>query len=68
MPPAGISRLSDRYFFGADAIGRPLAERMKPNLGTIIIENIGGGGGSLGGERPKKEESKWTCSGGISFW
>src|SRR5262245_47092751 len=37
-----------------DAIGRPLAEHTKPNLGTIIIENIGGGGGSLGGERPEK--------------
>ena len=31
-----------------DTIGRPWAEQMKSRLGTIIIENIGGGGGSLG--------------------
>ena len=31
-----------------DAVGRPLAERMKPTLGTLVIENIGGGGSSLG--------------------
>lgn len=31
-----------------DAIGRPWAEKMKPLLGTMIIENIGGGGSSLG--------------------
>jgi tripartite-type tricarboxylate transporter receptor subunit TctC len=39
FPPGGV----------CDTIGRPLAEKLKPNLGTIIIENIGGGGGSLGG-------------------
>jgi tripartite-type tricarboxylate transporter receptor subunit TctC len=31
-----------------DAVGRPLADRMKPLLGTMVIENIGGGGSSLG--------------------
>jgi tripartite-type tricarboxylate transporter receptor subunit TctC len=31
-----------------DAVGRPLAERVKPGLGTLVIENIGGGGSSLG--------------------
>src|SRR5947208_9341342 len=31
-----------------DAVGRPLAERMKSTLGTMVIENIGGGGASLG--------------------
>src|SRR3954447_19855895 len=31
-----------------DAIGRPWAERMKPLLGTVVVENIGGGGSSLG--------------------
>src|SRR5262245_12883996 len=31
-----------------DAVGRPLADRMKPLLGTMVVENIGGGGGSLG--------------------
>jgi tripartite-type tricarboxylate transporter receptor subunit TctC len=31
-----------------DAIGRPWAEKMKPVLGTVVVENIGGGGSSLG--------------------
>jgi tripartite-type tricarboxylate transporter receptor subunit TctC len=31
-----------------DAVGRPLAERLKSSLGTVVIENIGGGGSSLG--------------------
>jgi tripartite-type tricarboxylate transporter receptor subunit TctC len=31
-----------------DAVGRPWAEKMKPMLGTMVIENIGGGGSSLG--------------------
>ncbi len=31
-----------------DTIARPWAERIKPFLGTIVIENIGGGGGALG--------------------
>jgi tripartite-type tricarboxylate transporter receptor subunit TctC len=31
-----------------DAVGRPLAERLKSSLGTLVIENIGGGGSSLG--------------------
>ena len=31
-----------------DAVGRPLAEKMKPLLGTVVIENIGGGGSSIG--------------------
>jgi tripartite-type tricarboxylate transporter receptor subunit TctC len=31
-----------------DTIARPWAERMKPLLGTVVIENIGGGGGSVG--------------------
>jgi tripartite-type tricarboxylate transporter receptor subunit TctC len=33
---------------GYDAIGRPWAEKVKPALGTIVIENMGGGGSSLG--------------------
>ena len=33
---------------GFDAIGRPWAERIKPLLGTIVVENQGGGGSSLG--------------------
>ena len=31
-----------------DAVGRPWADKMKPLLGTMVIENIGGGGASLG--------------------
>jgi tripartite-type tricarboxylate transporter receptor subunit TctC len=31
-----------------DAVGRPWANKMKPLLGTVVVENIGGGGGSLG--------------------
>ena len=31
-----------------DALGRPWAEKMKPLLGTIFVENIGGSGASLG--------------------
>src|SRR5215510_16229776 len=31
-----------------DFVGRPWAEKMKPLLGTVVVENMGGGGGSLG--------------------
>ena len=31
-----------------DRVGRPLADKLKPLLGTVVIENIGGGGASLG--------------------
>jgi tripartite-type tricarboxylate transporter receptor subunit TctC len=31
-----------------DAVGRPWAEKAKPLLGTVVIENQGGGGSSLG--------------------
>jgi tripartite-type tricarboxylate transporter receptor subunit TctC len=31
-----------------DAIGRRWADKTKPLLGTVMVENIGGGGGSLG--------------------
>jgi tripartite-type tricarboxylate transporter receptor subunit TctC len=33
---------------GYDAVARPWAEKIKPLLGTIIVENQGGGGSSLG--------------------
>jgi tripartite-type tricarboxylate transporter receptor subunit TctC len=33
---------------GFDAIGRPWAEKMKSLLGSIVVENVGGGGSSLG--------------------
>ena len=38
FPPGGVY----------DAVGRPWAERIKPLLGTVVVENIGGAGGSLG--------------------
>jgi tripartite-type tricarboxylate transporter receptor subunit TctC len=31
-----------------DAVGRPWADKMKPLLGTVVVENIGGAGGGLG--------------------
>src|SRR5216117_692048 len=31
-----------------DFVARPWADKMKPLLGTVVIENIGGGGSSLG--------------------
>ena len=37
-PPGGVY----------DATGRPWAEKVKPHLGTIVVENIGGAGSSLG--------------------
>jgi tripartite-type tricarboxylate transporter receptor subunit TctC len=33
---------------GYDAVGRPWADKIKPLLGTIVVENQGGGGSSLG--------------------
>src|SRR5689334_1188008 len=29
-----------------DAIGRPWADKIKPLLGTVVVENMGGGGSS----------------------
>ena len=31
-----------------DFVGRSWADKMKPLVGTVVIENIGGGGSSLG--------------------
>ena len=31
-----------------DTVGRPWADRIKPYLGSVIVENVGGGGGSVG--------------------
>src|ERR1700720_580647 len=33
---------------GFDAVGRPWADRIKPLFGTVVVENQGGGGSSLG--------------------
>src|ERR1044071_9279321 len=38
FPPGGVY----------DAVGRPFADRMKAALGTMVVENQGGAGGSLG--------------------
>jgi tripartite-type tricarboxylate transporter receptor subunit TctC len=38
FPPGGVY----------DATGRPWAEKVKPLLGTIVIENLGGAGSTLG--------------------
>lgn len=38
FPPGGIQ----------DALGRPWAETMRSLLGTVVVENIGGGGGEHG--------------------
>jgi len=38
FPPGGVN----------DAIGRPWADRMKSLLGTVVVENQGGAGGSIG--------------------
>ena len=38
FPPGGVY----------DAVGRPWADRVKPALGTVVVENIGGAGGALG--------------------
>jgi tripartite-type tricarboxylate transporter receptor subunit TctC len=39
FPPGGVF----------DFIGRPLADRLKSVLGAVFVENVGGGGGTLGG-------------------
>jgi tripartite-type tricarboxylate transporter receptor subunit TctC len=31
-----------------DAVGRPLAEKIKALVGSAVVENVGGGGGSVG--------------------
>jgi len=33
---------------GYDAVGRPFADKMKSVLGSMVVENMGGGGSSLG--------------------
>jgi tripartite-type tricarboxylate transporter receptor subunit TctC len=38
FPPGGVY----------DAVGRPWADRVKSTLGTVVVENIGGAGGSVG--------------------
>src|SRR5262249_55951179 len=44
--PSEVSEQSDNVAF--DTLARPWVEQVKPLLGTMIVENIGGGGSSLG--------------------
>lgn len=39
-----------------DAVGRPWADKMKPLLGTVVVENIGGAGASLGANAVAKAQ------------
>src|SRR5262245_64135788 len=41
FPPGGVN----------DAIGRPWADKMKGLLGTVVVENLGGAGGTVGALR-----------------
>ncbi|HYJ87169.1 MAG TPA: tripartite tricarboxylate transporter substrate binding protein [Pyrinomonadaceae bacterium] len=45
-PPGGVQ----------DAVGRPWGESVKARLGTVVIENIGGAGGALGGSTVKRAQ------------
>jgi tripartite-type tricarboxylate transporter receptor subunit TctC len=56
-PASGQSKYPDRPIRlvvpfppggGYDAVGRPWAEKMKPLLGSVVVENQGGAGSSLG--------------------
>jgi tripartite-type tricarboxylate transporter receptor subunit TctC len=38
LPPGG----------GVDALARPWADKIRPLLGTVFVDNVGGAGGSLG--------------------
>jgi tripartite-type tricarboxylate transporter receptor subunit TctC len=40
-----------------DTIGRPWADRMKSPLGTVVIENMGGGGGSVGAAHATRQRA-----------
>src|SRR5262245_36649845 len=44
-----------------DAVARQFAERIKPNLGTIVVENNGGAGGTIGmGELARAKPDGYT--------
>jgi tripartite-type tricarboxylate transporter receptor subunit TctC len=44
-----------------DAVGRQFGERIKPHLGTIVIENVGGAGGTIGmGEVARAKPDGYT--------
>src|SRR5262245_27293794 len=41
-----------------DFVARPWADKMKPLVGSVVIENIGGGGSSLGAAAVARE-TRW---------
>ncbi|MPZ37359.1 MAG: tripartite tricarboxylate transporter substrate binding protein [Rhizobiales bacterium] len=44
-----------------DAVGRQFAERIRPHLGTIVVENLGGAGGTIGmGETARAKPDGYT--------
>ena len=48
FPPGGVN----------DAIGRPWADKMKPLLGTVVVENMGGAGGAVGRARGRARAAR----------
>src|SRR2546429_9838268 len=51
-----------------DFVGRPWADRMKPLVGTVVIENIGGGRaspGAAGTERRRPHRSTSLLAGAL---
>src|SRR3954449_7630298 len=51
-----------------DALGRPWAEKMKPLLGAVFVENIGGSGASLGAAavaRPRADGYSFLLGGTL---
>jgi tripartite-type tricarboxylate transporter receptor subunit TctC len=46
FPPGGVN----------DTVGRPWAEKIRPHLGTVIVENVGGAGGALGSTQVARAE------------
>jgi tripartite-type tricarboxylate transporter receptor subunit TctC len=44
-----------------DTVARQFAERIKPHLGTMVVENVGGAGGTLGmGETARSKPDGYT--------
>jgi tripartite-type tricarboxylate transporter receptor subunit TctC len=57
FPPGGV----------VDPIARQWAERVKPYLGTVVVENLGGGGGTIGtGEGARAEPDGYTAVFGLT--
>jgi tripartite-type tricarboxylate transporter receptor subunit TctC len=57
FPPGGV----------VDPIARQWAERVKPYLGTVVVENLGGGGGTIGtGEGARAQPDGYTAVLGLT--